>query len=243
MDLNNLNAEYYPERVPLHAAGPTKALLVGIAPGPQEAISGFPMIGSQGGTLYRFLCKAEVSWAKDFEAFSWPIKMPQEMKTGDPRYLTKFFYPRNATQLEKRLNLRQQFLDLRAQNLAVSNSVPYWPFPKKWPENTFADPHEEDVLADANLDRFRNELNEANPDVLFLCGYEPLMLVCGFQKRRIEEDEWSQRVGEHLKGKYRAAGLKRLRQTTLKIIYLGHPNRWNFGNNPERVLQVLKRHV
>lgn len=241
MDFDDLHATYYKRRVGFHAKGRTEALLIGIAPGPQEALNGLPMIASQGSTLYRLLRKAKVSWAMDFEEFSWPIKMLQEMRTDDPTNLKKFYYLGSSPQFRERLEIRQRFMDERAKHIAVSNAVPYWPLPTNWSGKPFAAPHEKDVLADSNLRRLKRELKKSSPEVLFLGGYEALMLACGYKRAHVEKDKWSTRVGERLKGKCLQDALKRLNPFKSNIVYLGHPNRWNFGANTEKVLQELTR--
>lgn len=147
---------YDPRRVEAHGSPIAKVYLINEAPGPREAVSGFPSFGDQGGNIYRALWRCNISWAKEFNdnsRFSWP-------KFNDDHY-------HNQTGKQK-VDLRKKFLDIRRQYITCSNAFDQWPKPSRDSECWVA-PDITSLRSDANIERIRAEISQTH-DVLLICG-------------------------------------------------------------------------
>lgn len=207
----------YDERVvDMHHKGETSVMLMNEAPGPEEADSGIPLFGRQGGNVYSMLSKSNISWVTQWNNlhpnFRWPVKNENE-------------YKKLNNEIKRNILWKYDFLSERAKRISCSNSFPKWPKSSKNAQD-FVDPLIEDVLSEQNIGRIRNEIQRANPKILIICG-EFAFLAC---------------VGQTINNPKLSEG-KVLCKTTIDIIntrfqsnfnkvwYMGHTRRWSLNSN------------
>jgi hypothetical protein len=198
--------------VPIHGVNGARILLVNEAPGPQEAEYRKPLIGSQGGNLYRTLRAAGVPWASEFNAgqkFDWPTK-------AQTRY-------KNLASTKSSFGLREQFLHLRQHHIACTNSFPRWP-KLSIDSNGFVAPQASDVLSAENLQRLKRECALSDFHVLLLCGQYSYLAFLGRPIQNASKLERTQLPHMDLD-----AINKRLRSRFKCAFYMGHTRRWSLS--------------
>lgn len=213
---------YDVRNVPIHGLDGARVLLVSEAPGPQEAENGIPLIGSQGGNLYRALLTAGVPWACKFnggQKFSWPVK-------GCAVY-------RNALSAQSNFRLRKQFLCIRERYMACTNAFPHWPKSSHFSRD-FVNPRDNDVLGKKNLERLRKECAISDFRLLLLCGEfsylafvrQPIKNASRLERTQLHERDLEQingMLGSHFK----------------LAFYMGHTRRW--AMSPQATRRALKK--
>lgn len=201
----------YHKLVKAHYTGAPPVLLINEAPGPQEDKYGIPLIGHQGSILYRMLLLANYKWAKDWvknhPSFSWPT-LPRD------EYI--HLNEGNINNLE----MRDEFLKLRAHYIACTNSFPRWPQPENSKKKTTS-PTENDVLDIINIDRLRKEISTIHPKILLICGKFAWLACMGEEISNPANHE-----GEKVEGQSFCDINDRLKYNFDKIWYLGHTRRW-----------------
>ncbi|HNT26842.1 MAG TPA: uracil-DNA glycosylase family protein [bacterium] len=210
---------YYDQRiVPVHGDANATVFLINEAPGPCEAYEGIPLVGTQGGNLYRALRKAGIGWANQFDNFAWPSKTMKDYKSPD--------------KMQNRFELREKFLALRAKYIACSNAFPRWPRPDK-DSNDWVAPECKEVLRKSNIARLRKEILP-NHRVILVCGAHAWLACFGEslsrparkERRRFNKEELD-KINKRFSSKFSDGW------------YMGHTRRWSL--NADSTPRVLKK--
>ena len=202
--------------VKVHHFGKTPVLLINEAPGQEEAYSGIPLYGAQGGNVIRLLIKANINWAKNWSLnhpdFSWPIKQGNH-------------YSKLTNQIKRNLADKQDFLDLRRKYIACSNSFPQWP-KLSLEGNNFIEPSSSDIISCENLYRLRKEVKSTEPIILLVCGNSAYLACAG-----VSISSPSKIAGTQLLGQIKNVINERIRHDFKEIWYLGHTRRWSLNQS------------
>lgn len=190
---------YDPRVIVAHGDDCASVMLMNEAPGPDEAESGIPSFGRQGGNIFHALHKAGVAWATAYERFVWPTTA----KASAVRHARK-----------------AAFLSTRARYLTCTNSYPQWPMPKAQ-GRAFVRPDAVDVLAIANLERIQTEIRPSH-HVILVCGASAYLACFGEPLARPSAREGTQFESDEL-----ARINLRLHASFQFGWYLGHTRRWN----------------
>jgi hypothetical protein len=196
--------------------------LMNEAPGPREAVSGFPLFGDQGGNLYRALWRADVSWAKSFNQgsyFSWP-------KYNDDHY-------KNGASNQKAI-LRRDFLELRFAHITCSNSYDRWPKSPGTTDDWIA-PSTIDLCSEGNLRRISSEIGPMH-SVLLICGNCAWRAI--FHK---ELKGANQKIGQQLNTDELSKANSKLGASFREAFYMGHTSKWGKTKYQRNIVHIFKR--
>lgn len=160
--MNNQKTLYCPNFVNAHGSAKSTMFLVNEAPGFCETYYGIPLIGSQGGNIYRALRKSGIAWARGFKEFSWPTKIESDYK--------------NLDKVKSNFKDRDDFVGIRSNYITCTNSYSYLPYIKKGPNVKLVKPESERILSESNIERLAGEVS-ANHRVILICG-ECAWLAC-----------------------------------------------------------------
>lgn len=209
---------YYDRRtVKAHGDAGAAVMLMNEAPGPCEAHYRIPSVGAQGGNIYRFFKKAEVSWVPEYRSFSWPRMIQEKYKNPKSR--------------DRDFQLRNEFLEIRKKNIICTNAYDHWP---KSTETScdWVDPDSADVLSDKNVNRIQSEVENAK--VLLICGEFSWLACFGTEVSNPSTIE-----ATHLNNECLKIVNQRLNARFENAWYMGHTRRWNLKSN--NTISALKQ--
>lgn len=219
---------FYDNRtVPAHGNESAPVYLLNEAPGPKEAVSGFPLFGDQGGNLYRALWRADVSWAKSYNQgnhFSWP-------KYDDDHY--------KKSAGKKNVLLRRGFLELRCAHITCSNSYDRWPKSSKAADDWIA-PSDRELFSTDNLRRISGEIGPMH-SVLLICGSCAWKAIFHQELKRANE-----KIGHKLNASELSIANSKLGARFREAFYMGHTSKWGkarYRGKIDYVFKLIKRHL
>lgn len=200
---------YDPRQVPAHGGKTATVFLVNEAPGPDEADTGIPLYGQQGANLYHALRRSGIEWAMAQGQFAWPV----------------------AAQDTVRLGLKRQFLACRKAHITCTNAYDRWPR-QDGGKARFCTPGHAELLSPANLERLRQEANDAH-QVILICG-KAAYLACTGQEMQDASTHERQPVGDGVLHNINS----RLNANFKAGWYMGHTRRWLMS--PESSFKALR---
>jgi len=198
---------YDDRSVPAHGNPSAKVYLIAEAPGRCEAALGIPLVGPQGGNLYRALVTADVAWAgshSEATSMRWPNKVAPS--------------PDASRRMKQAYEHRRDFLMIRRQFITCSNACDHWPRSAKDADD-FVQPGRDRLLSVSNRKRLTKELGESK--IVLVCGVCAWLALLGKDIRGAGERE-----GTRLESLELDAIGTRFGTSGIEGWYLGHPRRW-----------------
>jgi hypothetical protein len=205
---------------PVAAHGSTTAtiFLLNEAPGQCEAEAGIPLIGQQGGNVYRSFRSAGIPWAVELPQIKWPSKSACRYRNRDAA-------------LEKRFQQREELLETRRHYMVCSNAFDRWPKSRADTCDSVR-PADADVLSVENMNRLRSEISVSHK-ILLICGEAAWIACVG---KPIQHP--SQFEGTKLNADNLVIVNQRLESSFRHAWYMGHTRRWSL--NARKTSAALK---